>query len=128
MALSNGDARPTWLSFDSSTLTLSFAENAPLASGVGLYSWAITATEEDSQPSNEDLTLTLLDGELIEGTAGNDTLTGVPGSDVLDGSVGNDTLRGEVGNDVLIGGEGYMRTCTAVMAMASSMIEMAVVI
>ncbi|MEY4754145.1 MAG: hypothetical protein RJA44_1820, partial [Pseudomonadota bacterium] len=64
---------------------------------------------------------TSLDGELIEGWDGNDTLLGADGNDRLDGGfggndslsggLGNDTLLGYSGNDVLDGGDGgdYLR-------------------
>ena len=43
---------------------------------------------------------------LIDGTAGNDTLTGGAGNDTLNGGAGNDTLDGGAGNDVMWGGAG----------------------
>ncbi len=43
---------------------------------------------------------------LINGYAGNDTITGGSGKDTLLGSDGNDTLSGGNGNDILTGGNG----------------------
>jgi VCBS repeat-containing protein len=45
-------------------------------------------------------------GSVLDGGAGNDTLTGNAGSDKLTGGVGNDALNGGAGDDVLIGGKG----------------------
>src|SRR5688572_7574005 len=46
------------------------------------------------------------DGEVINGTAGNDSLVGGPGDDTLNGFAGNDTLVGNAGDDSLVGGDG----------------------
>uniref|UniRef100_A5W572 Animal heme peroxidase n=3 Tax=Gammaproteobacteria TaxID=1236 RepID=A5W572_PSEP1 len=43
---------------------------------------------------------------IIDGGAGNDTLSGDGGNDVLNGNAGNDTLNGDAGNDQLFGGLG----------------------
>jgi hypothetical protein len=45
-------------------------------------------------------------GQLLIGTASNDSLAGFGGNDSLDGAAGNDVLDGGSGNDSLIGGEG----------------------
>ncbi|MFY0680730.1 MAG: tandem-95 repeat protein [Thalassovita sp.] len=125
VTLSDGSALPSWLSFDDTTNTLSFSANVPQPSDNGLYTLLVTATEEDGQSSTTTFTLSLLDGDLIEGTpageslygtiqgdlirglGGNDSIYGLPGADVIDGGAGNDFLYGEAGDDVLIGGEGY---------------------
>ncbi|MCL4456170.1 MAG: peptidoglycan DD-metalloendopeptidase family protein, partial [Nitrospirae bacterium] len=52
------------------------------------------------------LSLQPSEGELINGTPGNDSITGTPGNDMIDGGLGNDSLFGGTGNDRLIGGEG----------------------
>jgi Ca2+-binding RTX toxin-like protein len=67
--------------------------------------------------ASEQLTSTGLDGGVVHGGGGNDTITGLAGTaaDVLSGDAGddklygldgNDTLRGGVGNDLLDGGAG----------------------
>ncbi|MES3025321.1 MAG: calcium-binding protein, partial [Pseudomonadota bacterium] len=50
----------------------------------------------------------LFDGEpkVLDGTAGDDTLTGAAGDDTLSGADGNDVLNGDLGNDSLAGGAG----------------------
>ncbi|WP_394700966.1 Ig-like domain-containing protein [uncultured Cohaesibacter sp.] len=124
VTLSDGSALPAWLSFDIATRTLSFAANAPGDNDVGQLSLLITATEPDGQSATTTMTLSLLDGELVEGTAGNDVMegtiqgdlllglggddeiTGLPGADYIDGGDDDDTLHGEAGDDVLIGGAG----------------------
>jgi len=120
----DGSALPSFMSYDANTGTISFAAGAPLPSDVGVHALLVTATEPDGQSSTTTITLTVLDGTLVEGTSGNDNLTGTiqgdlilgygghdtiigqPGADVLDGGEGNDNLQGEAGNDVLIGGLG----------------------
>ena len=43
---------------------------------------------------------------VIDGTAGNDTLTGTVNDDTIYGNSGDDTLDGDAGNDTLYGGDG----------------------
>ncbi|MBA4062360.1 MAG: hypothetical protein C0501_01380 [Isosphaera sp.] len=43
---------------------------------------------------------------ILQGGAGNDTVTGGAGNDTLTGAAGNDTLNGGGGNDTLDGGDG----------------------
>ncbi|WP_121628985.1 Ig-like domain-containing protein [Tropicibacter alexandrii] len=127
VTLADGSPLPSFMSFDAATRTVSYAANAPQSSDVGLYSLQVTATEPDGQSNSTTFTLSILDGDFIEGTsgndnltgtiqgdliqglAGNDTITGLPGADVLDGGTGDDYLYGDAGNDVLIGGEGRDR-------------------
>ncbi len=50
-------------------------------------------------------------GQVINGTAGNDSLTGTSGNDSIDGLAGNDTIDGDTvdgpyGNDSIAGGDG----------------------
>ncbi|MHA6346682.1 Ig-like domain-containing protein [Roseivivax sp. CAU 1761] len=122
VALEDGSALPSWLDFDPATRELSFAANAPQQGDIGLYTLRVTASEDDGQASSTTMTLTVLDGSLIKGTAGNDSLSGtiqgdfiqgcegddrlegLPGADLLDGGAGRDTLFGGAGDDVLIGG------------------------
>jgi Ca2+-binding RTX toxin-like protein len=46
------------------------------------------------------------DGEVINGTAGDDSMFGTPGNDTMNGLGGNDDLMGQAGNDRLDGGTG----------------------
>ena len=43
---------------------------------------------------------------VINGTAGNDTLNGTAGADTINGLAGNDTINGQGGNDIIDGGLG----------------------
>ncbi|WP_380787019.1 Calx-beta domain-containing protein [Sphingomonas sp. R86521] len=43
---------------------------------------------------------------IVNGTAGDDTLTGTAGNDTINGLLGNDTLYGQAGNDTLFGNQG----------------------
>jgi Ca2+-binding RTX toxin-like protein len=49
---------------------------------------------------------TVVQDQVLNGTAGNDTLVGGAGNDTLNGNAGNDTLDGGAGDDVLSGGSG----------------------
>ena len=56
---------------------------------------------------NDTLTASRLDfreGDVLNGLGGNDSLTGEYGDDTLNGGAGNDTLDGSLGNDNLSGG------------------------
>ncbi len=46
----------------------------------------------------------VVDGQTVNGMAGNDNIGGSVGNDVIDGGSGADTLSGSAGNDTLIGG------------------------
>ena len=48
-----------------------------------------------------------LGNDVLYGEDGNDTLNGNDGNDILDGGAGNDTLKGGAGNDTYIFGAGY---------------------
>ena len=124
VTLDNGDPLPSWLTFNTTTRELGFEANAPQQSDIGLYTLRVTATEVDGQTNETTFKLSVLDGDLIEGTdapetltgtiqgdlilgrGGNDILTGLPGSDFIAGEDGNDTIRGGAGDDVLDGGNG----------------------
>ena len=45
-------------------------------------------------------------GQVINGTAGNDSLAGGPGNDTVNGLAGDDSIDGAGGNDLLTGGSG----------------------
>lgn len=48
-------------------------------------------------------------GDVIQGTAGAETLTGGPGADLIIGQGGNDRLRGGAGDDIILDGAGSDR-------------------
>lgn len=47
-----------------------------------------------------------LNGAILHGNGGNDTITGSELDDLLSGGSGDDVIRGEAGNDLLMGGTG----------------------
>lgn len=47
----------------------------------------------------------VLNGQFIDGRAGNDTLTGGIGNDTIYGDIGTDTIKGADGNDLIRGGQ-----------------------
>jgi Ca2+-binding RTX toxin-like protein len=124
VTLENGDPLPSWLTFNVTTRELEFAANAPQQGDIGLYTLRVTATEDDGQTNSTTFKLSVLDGELVEGTddpetltgtiqgdlilgrGGNDILIGLPGADFIAGEGGNDNINGGAGDDVLDGGEG----------------------
>jgi Ca2+-binding RTX toxin-like protein len=84
------------------TDTLDFSQTTSFAVSIDL---SVTA----SQAVNSNLTLTLLDDDVIENAIGgplNDTLTGNVLNNTLTGGAGNDSLNGANGNDTLVGGAG----------------------
>ena len=117
-----GAALPTWLTFSSTTRTLS----GKPPNGTNLdYSVEIVATDPQGLATTAAFTLhvrgslstwtgtasadtvagtTGLDYQL--GLAGNDTLNGNSGNDIQDGGEGNDTLNGQAGADIAYGGAG----------------------
>ncbi|MDO6482389.1 Ig-like domain-containing protein [Shimia thalassica] len=112
--MADGSDLPDWLVFDESSRTMSFEANAPLDTR-GTFDMRVTGTEVDGQASDTDLMLTLVGGELFEGTDGDDALSGFAGPDTLWGYDGADTISGDgraddinggLGTDSLDGGEG----------------------
>ncbi|WP_395679158.1 beta strand repeat-containing protein [Inquilinus sp.] len=56
---------------------------------------------------NDTINLTdVVNGQTVNGVAGNDTIIGGAGADVLNGGDGGDAMSGGLGNDVLYGGQG----------------------
>ena len=109
--LADGNALPSWLSFNAATRTFS---GTP--SDIGTTNVRVTARDIgnltasdifDINVSIQNLTLNGTSGaDVLNGGAGNDTLNGLAGNDVLNGGAGNDILSGGTGNDILRGGVG----------------------
>ena len=103
--LADGSPLPTWLSFSSTTRTLS---GTPGAGDAGTLQIAVTATDSGMLSATDTVALVIA-GPLpktLVGTAGNDVLIGGRGDDTLIGLAGNDTLTGGEGQDLLDGGTG----------------------
>ncbi|MCV6592155.1 MAG: tandem-95 repeat protein [Silicimonas sp.] len=101
--LVGGGALPGWLSFDATTRTFS---GTPDSGDVEAFLVEITATEPDGQSASVVVPFGVLDGNLIEGTPGRDTLPGTVDGDLIRGFEDNDTLTGELGIDAIQGGDG----------------------
>jgi Putative Ig domain/Bacterial Ig domain/RTX calcium-binding nonapeptide repeat (4 copies) len=109
--LENGDALPSWLTFDAATRTFS---GTPNNGDAGILNVQVTATDSQGLSVSDSFALDVL--KLIPGTFNNDTLTGTnnvgdyilgrEGRDILTGLSGNDILVGGAGSDVLTGGMG----------------------
>ncbi|MEN9315210.1 MAG: hypothetical protein RIS35_1603, partial [Pseudomonadota bacterium] len=89
----DGGALPSWLGFDASTRTFS---GTPDNGDVGSLGVKVTATDSSGAAATDTFTLTITNvndapGQLVTGTAGNDTLSGLAGDDRLDGGLGTDT-------------------------------------
>ena len=103
--LSNGNALPSWLSFDAATRK--FLGTAPLGSGD--ITVRVTATDSGGLSAYDDASFFTPAGETgqtVNGTSGADTLNGGAQNDVIDGEDGDDQLNGGDGNDTLYGGKG----------------------
>ncbi|MDD1428695.1 SGNH/GDSL hydrolase family protein, partial [Dolichospermum sp. ST_sed9] len=99
--LENGNALPSWLTFNSTTRTFS---GTPTNSDVGNLNIAVTATDKAGATVSDVFTLSI--SSMIIGTSGKDIITGTPNNDQLEGLDGNDSLFGLAGNDTLDGGVG----------------------
>ena len=89
---------------------------SPVTGASGQFNFNYTISDGHSGTASANVRLTVT--PVIDGTAGNDTLTGgsnddtingLAGADTLDGRAGNDTLNGGIGNDTLTGGAGADR-------------------
>ncbi|MBD2518833.1 FG-GAP repeat protein [Nostoc sp. FACHB-973] len=100
--LDNGNALPSWLTFNSSTRIFS---GTPAAANVGTISVRLTARDTSNATVSDIFNLTVTPLNLT-GTANADNLTGTASNNVIDGLGGNDNLNGGAGNDTLIGGAG----------------------
>jgi Ca2+-binding RTX toxin-like protein len=101
--LEDGSALPAWLSFNTTTRTISGTSpdnSQPL-------NIRVTARDTANQTVSDVFKITFVVQNLtVNGTTGADTLSGGSGNDILTGQAGNDTLYGLVGNDTLNGGTG----------------------
>ncbi|BAV47445.1 Cadherin [Mesorhizobium loti] len=102
-AQANGDPLPSWISFD--PIAGAFT-GTPSNFDVGTLEIRITATDTSSADVHVDFALSVVNGVIINGTPGDDTLGGTIDVDAIFGLAGNDTLSGSAGNDLLDGGDG----------------------
>ena len=119
--LADDSALPSWLEFDTDTLTFSGVAPSDDASSLEIKVIAsdgsLTGSQTfnlnilpayniiDGTSRNEKLVGTSLD-DIIEGKGGKDRLDGKDGDDILNGGSGNDKLKGGNGDDLIIGGDG----------------------
>jgi len=99
----NGEALPDWLTFDPATRTFN---GTPDDGDVAATLVRVTATEGNGNSSFVDFPLTVLNGNIINGTPSNDTLNGSVDGDLITGFEGNDNLNGDIGIDLIQGGDG----------------------
>ena len=66
----------------------------------------VTARDPAGASTSAVFSLTVLDGTVINGTNGNDTITGTVNGDRINGLDGNDTINGSTGADFIDGGNG----------------------
>jgi trimeric autotransporter adhesin len=99
-----GSALPSWLSFDSSTRTLS---GRPPNGTYTDYNLEITATDGGGLSTTTSFRLYVRPSMTTwTGTAGDDANTGTSGHNYQLGLAGNDTIDGLAGDDIQQGGEG----------------------
>ncbi len=103
-ALSDGSSLPSWVNFDSSTLT--FSGIAPNQSEN--ITIKLTATDDTGNSTSTDIKLKI-DNNIALGTSGNDVIYGTNGNDVIDGGAGDDIINAGNGNDIIFGGAGNDR-------------------
>ncbi len=112
--LDNGNALPSWLSFNANTETFS---GTPLAANVGTIGVQVKARDNSNASVSDIFNLSVSplnltgtpNADTLIGTDSNNILNGGAGNDILIGGAGNDTLIGGAGNDILIGGTGADR-------------------
>jgi Ca2+-binding RTX toxin-like protein len=103
--LANGAALPAWLTFNAATRTFN---GTPVAASPGVLAVRVTATDSGGLSAQSDFNLAV--GQHLRGTNSSDTMNyststfvGVP---LIDGGAGNDTITGTAGNDIIVGGTG----------------------
>ncbi|MCW5319411.1 hypothetical protein GTQ43_39390 [Nostoc sp. KVJ3] len=103
--LDNGNALPSWLTFNTTTRIFS---GTPVAANVGIISVKVTAKDNSNATVSDIFNLTVTPLNLT-GTPNADTLTGTASNNTINGLAGNDTITGNKGNDTLTGGSGQDR-------------------
>ncbi len=105
--LADDTALPTWLNFDAATGIFS---GTPDNGDVGNLSVKVTATDIAGATAENIFNLEIVgadnDGELINGTSGDDSIIGTAGDDTINGLAGEDIIGGDKGADIIFGGEG----------------------
>ncbi|QBC28078.1 hypothetical protein U737_14895 [Methylomonas sp. LW13] len=103
LSLADGGALPSWLSFDSTSRTLS---GMPGALDVGIVSLRILVSDAGGLSVADDFVLNIApnvaQGQIIDGTDGDDILIGTAGDDTLNGKAGRDWLQAALGDDTLL--------------------------
>ncbi|MEH2279824.1 MAG: VCBS domain-containing protein [Nostoc sp.] len=103
--LDNGNALPSWLTFNATTRIFS---GTPVAANVGTIGVKLTAKDNSNATVSDIFNLTVTPLNLT-GTSNADTLTGTASNNTISGLAGNDTITGNKGNDTLTGGSGQDR-------------------
>ena len=97
----NVNQPPTTTSSSTTSTTLAGID-CVVSDGVMQTDTTVTGT-----PGNDTIDCTSASpGKMIEGNAGNDTITGTAFADTINGGDGNDTITGGGGNDTITGGNG----------------------
>jgi Ca2+-binding RTX toxin-like protein len=120
--LANGDALPSWLSFNSATKTFT---GQPILSNAGSIEVKVLVSDSAGGQASDNFMILVKSGfndirgsaisdrlsgaataDYIQGFDGDDFLYGLNGNDYLEGGTGNDYLEGAAGADTLLGGAG----------------------
>jgi Ca2+-binding RTX toxin-like protein len=120
--LANGDALPSWLSFNSATKTFT---GQPTLNNAGAIEVKVLVSDLAGAQVSDNFIISVKSGfndirggitsdrlsgsakaDYIQGFEGDDSLYGLGGNDYLDGGAGNDYLEGGAGADTLVGGAG----------------------
>ncbi|MCC5633350.1 putative Ig domain-containing protein [Nostoc sphaeroides CHAB 2801] len=97
--LENGNGLPSWLTFDTVTRTLN---GIPAKSDVGTLNIKVIATDNSGSSVNDTFTVAInppISDQVLNGTAGNDSLIGNNSHNIVTGLEGADTLTGN-GNEL----------------------------
>jgi hypothetical protein len=98
--LANGDALPTWLSFNATTCTFN---GTPPPNFNGDISLTVTASDGSASVSDTFVLTVTAQVQIVTGTSGNDALSGISGSiSEIRGGAGNDTITGGNRADVAL--------------------------
>ncbi len=96
--LSDGNALPSWLSFDPRTGAFS---GVPGGSALAGLTVRVTATDNVGAAASGEFHIAVTQ-TVFTGGAGNDALAGTANDDVINGGAGRDTMAGGQGNDIYI--------------------------
>ncbi|MBG1265067.1 putative Ig domain-containing protein [Nostoc sp. WHI] len=101
--LENGEALPSWLSFDAATRTFI---GTPISNSVGNLNINVIASDSQGATAEDIFALAVAATNVINGNDTNNNISGTANADNIYGFDGDDYLQGLAGNDLINGGTG----------------------